>query len=243
MTDTLFKKDFSKESVSKRLLSFVARYRIANPSCVARCFYRDKPHGVGVELARDQLEALRQSQLVTRVKGNSVFAKDTYVHAGSQPQEDYDLARLWYCTQSTPAKQLLTYSELKELFAAENQKPPHQNYSFAVSPESGGDALFRIYQCKAKTMKNFRTQLGKILSKDSQSYRNWLDDGTLGVAILVHTESKAADIRQVLDEPVRGKLPFNATARITVSVVPDHDGYRAAVKGLLSASPAGAPDE
>ncbi|QDV73238.1 hypothetical protein [Botrimarina mediterranea] len=232
MADILFKKDFSSESLSARLLSFIERYRIANPPCVAKTFFRDTPLVDGLLAAKEALEELFKAKAVTKLKGNSRFAKETYILADAQIKEGYDLARLWYCTMSESPKQLLTYEELKGLFHAEGQKPPHQNYAHAISPEPGGDALFRIYWCQATTLKSFRTQLGNILATQSTSYRGWVDDGSFGVAILVHTESKAAELRRVLEDPVRGKAPFNAVARITVSVVPDHEGYASAVKAL-----------
>lgn len=73
-------------------------------------------------------------------------------------------------------------------------------------------------------------QIKNIIRKQSKAFANWVDEGSYGVAIIVHTQQKASELAKAIAEGYGGNPPLEQQARFTISIVPNEAGYAAAIK-------------
>lgn len=210
------------------ILSFVGRYKVCTASSISRMLHRETP-GAGEDLYRQVECALRQlvaNGQLSQLEGDSPLASHVYF-LPDHVLKPTDIARLWWCCLDIEVRPLVTYSELKRLYAAEGIKPPFHNYSHAIVEYEGGPAICRIYQCSATSRKNIREQIRRHLTTNAKSFGHWIDEGSYRLAVLVTSPAKQKMVEALVAEPYRDSPPLSDLAGITVSVVPDEQTFAA----------------
>ena len=210
-----------------RILRHVERYKATLPAAVRRLLY---PADVceTPAIVAEVAEALRQlveERRLAQLAGGSELARNLHFLPGHDVKPT-DIARLWWCCLGDRVRYLVTYAELKPLFAAEQIPPPFHNYSHAVCEADGAPALTRIYQCQA-ARKNAREQIRRHLTQNSKAFARWVDEGSYRLAVLVPSAERQREIEQVVAESFRAGPPLAELAGITVSVVPTAETFAA----------------
>jgi len=224
MIQTLFPDDEPLEPLTLRIMRFFERYKASIPAALGNAVLNPSQRSLQgrQEVQEAVLELLNRGQLV-RLVGDSVFAKNV-LHLPGHDVKITDITRVWWCCMEAEQRHLVTYSELKALFAAEDLEPPFHNYSHALYRAPGGPVLTRIYQCNAEK-KNAREQIRRHVTENSKKFVHWLDEGSYRLAVLVRSPQRKLEIEKLITERYRSAPALAETAGITVSVVPTEQTF------------------
>ena len=216
------KREVDRERIEKVLLH-VERYKITLVHIVKRLFfptYFDPDHKRGLARARSLLDSLVDLGMLTRIAGRSAFAKNSYVLPGHVVKEDADLARLWYCLGTRTRRHLCKFSEIKPVFEAEEgTTSPFHNFSLAIEDTYGGPVFQRLYLCMAEK-RSAKEMIAQAIGSKAKGFRQFVDGGDYGVAVLVQSEQKKKEIEKLITSSHGGKAPLRELGRVSVSLMP-----------------------
>ncbi|TWT37448.1 hypothetical protein KOR34_23990 [Posidoniimonas corsicana] len=222
---TLFDKDESLAPLPQRVLLHLSRYKASFLEAVAAAVLspaeverRDKLQEVD-----DAISTLCDCGKLERLRGDSFFARRGVYLAGHTTKMT-DIALVYYCFLGEERRWLVTYQELKPLFAAENLPCPFHNYRHVLTRRQGVPTLARVYHCKAAN-KNAREQIRRHITEHSKGFGHWVDDGSYQLSVLVASEGRKKEVEQLITETYRTSPPLGELAGITVSVVPTEETF------------------
>ena len=214
------------------VLRHVKRYKITLVHAVKRLFFPphvEPDHKKAYAAALALLNSLAEEGRLERLKGRSEFARNVFISPGHMLKEDADLSRIWFCLMNRERRHLTQHDEVTPVFDAEYADPPYHNYAHAIADAPGGPVLLRLYLCAAEK-KHARQQLVDHISKKAKSFRNWVDSGSYGVAVLVQSEQKRKEIDSLISRSHGGKPPLREQARFVVETVPTVQSFPQAIK-------------
>lgn len=225
MHRTLFAEDAPLAPLSQRILRHCTRYKATLIAALIRVLLsadQQRDPGAIEELQAAVADLIDRAQL-EKLSGESVLSREVLFLPGHTLKAT-DIAQTWWCCMEPERKHLITYEELKPLFAAENIPSPFHNYRHALIDSDGGPSLHRIYQCRADR-KNSREQIRRHLTENSKNFSQWLDEGSYRLAVLVTSEARKQAILKIISESYRAAPPLQDIAGITVSVVPTEETF------------------
>jgi len=213
------------------------RYRITFPHVIRDRFFG--PHLVSdraeaLVQARTTLNALVEANKLVKRDGKSTVAKECYFPKSKTLKEStlpYDLATLWFCQTSPQRRHRVFWNDFKHIFV-EPEKSPYKNNQFALVDECGGPVLLRVYHC-ASEMQDLKKQIERYIKEARKKSRSWVEDGTLGLALLPAVDAKRDAITKFLTTKNKGlgDKPINLM-RCVVETAPNESTFPKMLKGL-----------